>query len=224
MVKTNIVPLTKEEMDKLIDASIEDQFFHMLFTVAKTTGRRLGEYYGSQKKKEIARYIVDYKPGYDSEGNQISIGITRVKYKKLPEWEGGVKVKDINFEKGIMKVWILKKRKLVQDESVLTPEASRLLRSYIIGNKLQPEDYVFRKLGYRQIQNKVKYYAKKAKINHNVSMHNFRHYLISELIRMGWSHSKISKITGQSPNVIPIYDHVLPSEIKEDALRDLKEI
>lgn len=44
MVKTRPEPCKKEDMDKLIKASEDNQFYNTLFTVAKTTGRRLGEY------------------------------------------------------------------------------------------------------------------------------------------------------------------------------------
>ena len=44
-MKENIVPCTREEMDKIIEATIGDDFFYMLFKVARKTGRRLGEYY-----------------------------------------------------------------------------------------------------------------------------------------------------------------------------------
>ena len=65
MPKTEPVPCTKEEMDAILNASMEDDFFFMLFKVARKTGRRLGEYYGSLNKK-------------------------------TKQWEGGVKVNDID--------------------------------------------------------------------------------------------------------------------------------
>lgn len=50
MVKTYPVPLSKEEVDRIIDAAIEDDYYYMFFMVAKTTGRRLGEYLDVQVK------------------------------------------------------------------------------------------------------------------------------------------------------------------------------
>ena len=52
MPKKPPVPCTKEEMDALIEATIGDDFFYMLFKVARKTGRRLGEYY-EVKVKDI---------------------------------------------------------------------------------------------------------------------------------------------------------------------------
>jgi len=45
MVKTYPVPCTKEEMDALIEASADNIFYYVLFSLAKTTGRRLSEYF-----------------------------------------------------------------------------------------------------------------------------------------------------------------------------------
>ena len=226
MVKTDVVPCTKEEMDKLIQASLDNQFFYTLFMVAKTTGRRLGELYGSQKVKEIGKIIVGHKPAYDSEGNPISMAIVRTKFKKIPnEWEGGVKVNDIDFNNGIMKIWVLKRGKLIQDESILTKDVSNMLKAYILSKKLKPEDYVFREVSYRQIQNKIVSYTKKADINHKISFHNFRHYFVTELKKQGWTNDRIAKLTGhKSPSVLSIYDHVVASDIKEDALKAIKNI
>ena len=182
MTKSDPIPCTKEEIERIIQASMEDDFYYMFFKVAKTTGRRLGEYYN-------------------------------------------VKVKDIDFDKNLMITLVLKKRRKVEREAILTPEISEFIHRYIIKNKMKLDDYVFRKVGYRQIQNKVKFYAKKAEIKHNVSFHNFRHYFITELVKKGWSYDKIAKLTGHtSVGTISVYDHAIASDIKEDALEALKDI
>jgi integrase len=226
MVKSEPVPCSREEMDRLIQASLDNQFFYTLFSVAKTTGRRLGELYGNQKRIADQVNIIGHKPAYDSEGNKISLAITRTKFKKIPnEWEGGVKVKDIDFNNGIMKIWVLKRGKPMQDESILIKDVANLLKAYVISKKLKEDDFVFRELSYRQIQNKVSIYGKKAKIPHKVMFHNFRHYFVTELKRKGWSNDKIAKLTGhKSIEVLRIYDHIVASDIKEEALKDLKDL
>ena len=71
----------------------------------------------------------------------------------------------------------------------------------------------------------VKTFAKKAGIKHNVSFHNFRHYLITELVRKGWSYDKIAKLTGHSSvGTLSTYDHAVATDIKEDALIALKDL
>ncbi len=180
MVKTYPVPCTKEEIDAIILAAVDNDFAYTLFMVAKTTGRRLGEYYD-------------------------------------------VKVKDINIEDGTMMTKVLKRKRKIDREAILTPEIASLLQRYILRNKLKLDDYVFRKVGYRQIQNLIKVYSKKAKVNHNVSFHNFRHYFVTELFKMGWSYDKIAKLTGHTtPGTLISYDHSVASDIKEDALIALK--
>lgn len=226
MTKTEPIPCTKEEINRLIEATRDEPFYYMLFTVAKLTGRRLGELYGSQKKKEVGRKVVGNKIEYDMDGMAVPLAKTIGIYKKIPnEWEGGVKVEDVDLEKGLMKVWVLKRRKLTQDETVLPEDAIKAIKYYLMIKKLKPEEYLFREKSYRSIQAAVERFAKKAEIPHKVCFHNFRHYLITELKRKGWTNDKIAKITGhKTPSVLTIYDHVLPSEIKEDIIEDLKDI
>lgn len=182
MPKRDPVPCTKEEMDKIIDASMDSDFFYMLFNVAKKTGRRLGEYYE-------------------------------------------VKVKDVDFDRGIMMTKVLKKRKKVEKEAILTEDLIYLIKTYIRKNSLKLEDYLFRKVSYRQIQNKIKYYSKKAGVEHNVSFHNFRHYFVTELFKKGWSYDKIAKLTGHtSIGTLVSYDHTVASDIAKEAREDVRDL
>jgi len=225
-MKGEVIPLSKQQIDDLITSSMDNDFYYMLFSVAKVTGRRLGELYGSQKYKEIGRKIIGKKIEIDLEGKEIALSKTRGIYKKIPgEWHYGVKVKDVDLVEGIMKVWVLKRKKFTQDDTILPGEVLRLIRHYIIKNKLTQEDYLFRAKSYRNIEFMVKRYAQKAGIKTNVVFHNFRHYFITELVRQGWSHTKIAKLTGhKSLGTLNLYDHVLSTDIKEDALNALKDI
>lgn len=45
MPKSYPIPCTKEEVDALIKEAEDNDFYYTLFMVARTTGRRLGEYY-----------------------------------------------------------------------------------------------------------------------------------------------------------------------------------
>lgn len=175
MVKTEVIPLTREEMKNLIDATMDDEFWFMFFNVAKKTGRRLGEYYD-------------------------------------------VKVKDIDYDRKTMMTKVLKRRRKVEKEAILDEQLIFLIKNYIMRNQLKLDDYLFRKVGYRQIQNKIKTYAKKAGIEHNVVFHNFRHYLITELFKAGWSYDRISKLTGHSSaGTLALYDHTVASDIAGEA-------
>jgi len=182
MGKTIPTPCTKEEMDALINAAIDNDFYFLLFNVAKKTGRRLGELYE-------------------------------------------LKVKDIDFERKVMITKILKRRQRVDKEAILDDNLLFLFKSYIKKNNLKLEDYIFKKVSYRQIQNRVTYYSKKAGIPHKVSFHNFRHYFVTELFKKGWTYDKIAKLTGHSSiSTLVNYDHTIASDLREQALKDIKEL
>lgn len=182
MPKTEPIPCTKEEMNKLIEVSMDDDFFYMLFKVARKTGRRLGEYYD-------------------------------------------VQIKNVDFEKRIMMTKVLKRRQKILREAILDDELIYLIKSYIQRHRLKLDDYLFRKVGYRQIQNRVPSYAKKAGIKHKVSFHNFRHYFVTELFKKGWTYDKIAKLTGHSSvGTLATYDHSVASDIADEARKDIMDI
>ena len=182
MPKTEIISCTKEEMNKIIEATVGDDFFYMFFKVARKTGRRLGEYYD-------------------------------------------VQVKDIDFDKRIMMTKVLKRRQKIFKEAILDDELIMLIKGYIQRNKLKLDDYLFRKVGYRQIQNRIVSYSKKAGIKHKVSFHNFRHYFVTELFKKGWTYDKIAKLTGHSSvGTLATYDHTVASDLGDKARMDIKDI
>lgn len=182
MPKTDIIPCTREEMDKLIDYSIKNDFYYMLFKVARKTGRRLGEYYD-------------------------------------------VQVKDIDFERKVMLTKVLKRRQKVFKEALLDDELINLIRKFINREKLKLDDYLFRKVSYREIQHIVTAYAEKCGIPHKVSFHNFRHYFITELSKLGYSHSDIIKLTGHSnTSTLTTYDHTIASDIRDRVIKDIENI
>tara|TARA_R100001530_G_scaffold64414_1_gene46275 strand:- start:336 stop:884 length:549 start_codon:yes stop_codon:yes gene_type:complete len=182
MPKSIPTPCTKQEIDSLIEAAIDNDFFYTLFKLAKKTGRRLGEYYE-------------------------------------------IMVKDIDWENKTVLTKVLKRRKRIEKEALLDDDMIHLLKRFIQKEGLKLDDYLFHKYSYRHIQNRVTHYAKKAEINHPVSFHNFRHYLITGLIKSGMSYDQVSKITGHSSvGTISVYDHSVASDIREkamDAMRDL---
>jgi len=129
-----------------------------------------------------------------------------------------VQVKDLDFERRIMMTKVLKRRQKIFKEAILDDELIAIIKRYIAKEKLKLDDYLFRKVTYNGIQKAIKSYAEKAGINHKVCFHNFRHYLITELIRQGWAYDKVAKITGHGTvGVIAIYDHTVASDIAVDA-------
>jgi len=157
-------------------------------------------------------------------------------YKKLGKWRFGVKVKDINLEKSTMMMWVLKRRKYIQDETFLMPEVVKLLRTFIKKNQLKLEDYVFRRpnRSYRHMNNVLKRYAKAAQVpltkgtgNHktSLSLHSYRHHFITELKRDGWTDDQIMIVTGhKTAAVLKTYSHIVPYDIRDKIMETVKTI
>jgi len=148
-----------------------------------------------------------------------------VKNRVTGEWEGGVKVSDIDFERGVMMTRVLKRKRRIEKEAILNDEIINLVKSYVSRNGLKLDDYLFRKVSMRQIQYKVEYCARKAKINHKVTFHNFRHYFVTELFKKGWTYDKIAKLTGHSTvSTLAVYDHSVASDIAADAREAIRDL
>lgn len=142
-----------------------------------------------------------------------------------------VQVKDIDPDRKIMLTKVLKRKQRISKEAILDDDLLYLIQRHINRCALKLDDYIFRwqtkdkAISMRQIQNKVKKYAKLAKIPHNVSFHNFRHYFITELFKAGWSYERISKLTGHSSvGTLAIYDHSVASDIAEEARDAIRNI
>lgn len=236
MVKTEPMPLTKEEKDAILEqARLYDDFDYLLYKVLSTTGRRIGELYGVEDTKEIRRKKVGEKTIYQ-DGKPMIVDKRVPIYKKMGKWRFGVKVKDIDFDKKTMFIWVLKRRKPMQDETVLTPEVTKLLRVFIKKNRLGLEDYVFRRPGrsYRNLNNVLKKYAKEAGVptkrvtgnsKTSLSVHSFRHYFITELKRKGWTDDRIMILTGhKTAAVLKTYSHVVPYDIRDEMMEAVRDI
>ena len=240
--------LSKEQVHAILnEAEKKDEFDYVLFLTLATTGKRIGELYGVQRCKEIGRKVVG-KKRFFNKGKGYNVDKTIPVIKKINKWVGGVRVRDIDLEKGEMRVWILKteKRKEGEEERIkitgrqtptlLPAKTLQKLRSFIRSNRLTAEDYVFRKegRGYRQIQNKIKYYAKKAGIEtetkregvvYSLSIHSLRHHFITELKRKGLTNNEIIKLTGhKNEKTLSSYDHVISIDLKDKVMDILNEL
>lgn len=230
MTRVYPLELSKEQVNLILDeARATNDFDYMLFMTLKTTGRRIGEIYGIDEVEKIGRKKVGNKKFFHN-GKWYKIDKTVPIYKKTGKFLFGVKLKDIDFEQGLIKVWVLKRRKYIQDETIVPPDTLNLIKNYVRRNRLQLEDYVFRKdkRGLRNINNVLKNYARKVGIQieienqgvkQRLSVHCFRHYFITQLKRQGWTNERIAKLTGHKViSTLSIYDHVVAKDIKEEAL------
>lgn len=236
MPRVYALELSKDEVNSIIDeARATDEFDYMLFLTLKTTGRRIGELYGIEEVVEIGRKKVGVKRFFHN-NKWFKVDKTVPIYKRTSKTIYGVKVKDIDFEQGLMKVWVLKRRKYIQDETILLPQTLNVIKNYIRRNRLGLDDYVFRRKnrGLRNLNNVLKNYADKIGIKkeienegftYRLSLHCFRHYFITQLKRMGWNNEKIAKLTGHKViSTLSIYDHVVAKDIKDEALLAIEKI
>ena len=136
-----------------------------------------------------------------------------------------VKVKDVDFQKKIMMTKVLKRRMRVEKEAILDDDLVFLIKMYIVNHQLTLDDYLFRKVGYRQIEKRISAYGEKAGIPHRVSPHSTRHFFVSELFKKGWTYDKIAKLTGHSsPGTLVQYDHTVASDIADEAREAIKDL
>lgn len=230
------MPLSKEEKEAILEeARMNNEFDYLLYMVLSTTGRRIGELYGVEETKEIKRKIVGERT-ISIQGKQTIVDKTIPIYKKLGKWRFGVKGKDIDFDKKTMLVWVLKRRKPMQDETVLTPEVAKLLKVFMKKNRIGLEDYVFRRPGrsYRNLNNVLKKYAKSAgvpiekvtsDVKTSLSIHSYRHFFITGLKRLGWTDDRIMILTGhKTAAVLKTYSHVVPNDIRDEVVEAVRNL
>jgi integrase/recombinase XerD len=107
----------------------------------------------------------------------------------------------------------------------MTDDLAKILARYIEKKKLKLDDYLFNKWTTRTIQNAVKRYAKIAGIKKNVVFHNFRHNFVTQLAKRGWTPYQIIQLTGHA-NIggLNPYSHMVLEDVKEEALKTLKDI
>lgn len=136
-----------------------------------------------------------------------------------------IRVMDIDFENKTIGMMVLKRRARVKKDAVMTDDLAKLIKRYIEKRRLKLEDYLFHKYQKRTIQYAIKKYAKKAGIKKNVMFHSFRHHFVTQLTKRGWTPYQIIQLTGHS-NIggLNPYSHMVLEDVKEDALKTLKEI
>jgi integrase len=212
-----IIPLTKEEMNSLMKTISEAAknyektglsarknknalFDLMLFSVLRYTGRNIGELYGIEEKKIIGREIIGTKKA-TIKGKDILVDKAVFTYKKTGKIIGGVQLKDVDLKKKVINIPFIEKGEVIEglDNSVYLPEeVIEMIKEYVKKNNIQLNDFLFRKKnrGYRQIENILSSYSILAGIKHKVTTHNFRDYLIKEMIAAGYRDGEIKRLIG----------------------------
>lgn len=130
------------------------------------------------------------------------------------EWIYGIQKKDIDFRNKRLWVYSLKQKKYVRREVLVDDATIVLLKRH--AEKIEPEDYVFRSISYRQIQRLPKKYAKLAAVDKNVSCHSLRHFFITHSWRKGIDIARLQYLAGHADlKTTMIYTHVTTEDVEK---------
>ncbi|MGB7532597.1 MAG: tyrosine-type recombinase/integrase [Halobacteriota archaeon] len=129
-------------------------------------------------------------------------------------WIYGIQKKDIDFGSKRLWVYSLKQRKYVRREVLVDDGTTVLLKKYT--EKMNPEDYVFRSISYRQIQRLPRKYAQFAGVEKNVSCHSLRHFFITNSWRKGIDIARLQHLAGHTDlKTTMIYTHVTTEDVEK---------
>jgi len=145
----------------------------------------------------------------------IRIGELYGVYKREREgWVYGIQKKDIDFHNKRLWVYSLKQKKYVRREVLVDDATIVLLRRHT--EKMEPDDYVFRNISYRQIQRLPRKYAQLAGIYKNVSCHSLRHFFITHSWRKGIDIARLQYLAGHADlKTTMIYTHVTTEDVEK---------
>ncbi|MGB2728677.1 MAG: tyrosine-type recombinase/integrase [Halobacteriota archaeon] len=130
------------------------------------------------------------------------------------EWIYGIQKKDIDFRNKRLWVYSLKQKRYVRREVLADDATIVLLKRYT--EKMEPEDYVFRSISYRQIQRLPKKYAQRAGVDKNVSCHSLRHFFITHSWRKGIDIARLQYLAGHADlKTTMIYTHVTTEDVEK---------
>jgi len=217
--------LTQDEMKKLLNVVAGDLYYTTLYNTLRYTGRRIGEIYGTYRKKQLVGGIK--LKDIDFNNKQIKTNILKTKKRKTKrECSCGnvcKSMKDLFCPKCGEKLEKLDIEKLKIDVPIIKfvpmrDELINILKLYINNHqpKFKPDDYIFRDYSLKLIQKRIKEHIKKANINKNFSLHGFRHYFISNLIKIGTTENQIIKWTGHTNTAsLTSYNQLVPDDIKD---------
>lgn len=129
-------------------------------------------------------------------------------------------VRNVDFNERCLWMNIGKRRKAQRRKMFLNDITLEELRSYISKHHLTNSDRLFKRCK-RSYQRLPMRYAAKSGIDKYFTVHSFRHYFITYLLKSGWSYDAIQKITGHvSIASLHAYDHA-EIEVVEERFRAL---
>ena len=218
--------LTKDEMEKLLNAVKGDLYFHTLYTLLKYSGRRIGEIYGVYKNKE---WIGGIKlKDIDFESKRIKTIILKNKKQKFKRTCNQCNKIETNYKVNFCKycgnkldevdLSLVKKIIPLERYIPIRDEVIDMINIFINNHKpkFKDEDFIFREKSLIQLKKKIKMHLKQANINKKFSLHGFRHYFISNAIKNGLTENQIIKWTGHNnTSSLGSYNQLVPDDIRD---------
>lgn len=136
-----------------------------------------------------------------------------------------LKPHDIDFETNRMWTNILKTRSSdSRNLTLLDPETAALLREFISEMGIGDKDRIFRS-SRRTYQRLPMRYARKAGLDIRIKFHSFRHYVITSLIRQGWSYEDVQKVSGHKwISSVGVYDHTGIEKVETEFRMAMEEL
>jgi len=127
------------------------------------------------------------------------------------------RVKDIDFEEGFIEMLVEKRGDNQTRPVPVNEDVLRELHKYIKMKNLKPDDLLFSKSP-RQFQNICRRYARLAKLDKIINPHSFRDFLITHLVRIGWTYENIKKLTGHTDieYIQSVYDRTEVYDVADD--------
>jgi integrase len=156
--------------------------------------------------KEMADKILDAARKANDEDHLFLLLLARTG-RRLGEILG-ITPRDINFGDKILWTNIEKTRRAgSRGMAFLDEYTANLLRDFIGSKGLSRDERLFKR-SVRTYQRLPLKYSKLAGLDIYISVHGFRHYVITSLRQLGWSWENIQKVSGhKSVTSLAVYDH-----------------
>lgn len=131
--------------------------------------------------------------------------------------------RDINYEEMILWTNIEKTRRPgSRGMCFIDNKTAEALKDYIESRSIAKDERLFRK-SRRTYQRMIMKYAKEAGLDIYVSVHSFRHFVITSLRQLGWSWENIQKVSGhKSVTSLAVYDHTDARLVESDFRKALE--
>lgn len=207
--------LTKQEMEKLFSVVAGDLYFTTLYTVLRYSGRRISEIYNLKLKdinftERSIKTIILKRHKQKIKRICSTCNKKEMNYKIKFCGECGNKLEEAYS--------FIKRTNPIERELIMRDEIYNILNLFIHNHKpkFKDEDYIFREKSLIQLKKKIKYHIKQTEINKKFSLHGFRYYFISNLIRAGMTESQIIKVTGHtSTSSLTSYNLLIGKDVKD---------